>query len=593
MIESGERCACRWRRHNFSRRIVYRMFQACVLMAILLGTRHAAGLDVNLSSSGYQEFQDLLGSDVPVGEGVPIAQIESQDGGGRYRPDYGEIDFSNVEFDDLTNGSTRNTGTSSHATSVARSFYSNRTEFSMARGAHDVAVYETINWLNEINNNLNFRIETSPGVLAKVQNFSWIGTFAPQVNGMNPSPDTPAPANRNRLSKFDRLINNDDFTAVVGLNNGSADGIPYLLAHSYNAVAVGRSDGNHSTGLTIDTASTSTNYGPGRSKPDLVADALTTSRATATVSSAATVLRGLVEGTDADRSEPIKALLMAGATKEATRFTFNWSRAVDTQTNTYTTALDDTYGAGELNIFHSYRIQQGGQFDAGNSIATAADAGAHGWDYGNIGSGEDRYYQFSVAEGVTAEEFSLVLTWNTPGSTGNFSGDAPSLANLDLELLDSEGEIVLDHLGVLALSVSDVENVEHLYLQDLAAGDYTLRIAGDATLATDYGLAWRTETLADMVNADFDNDGVVGGSDLLIFQRGFGKIVNASHADGDADGDGDVDADDLAALTAGFGGLSSVTATQFAAFLVSVPEPSSLLIAALLAGWASSRRLRD
>lgn len=551
-------------------------------------------LQDNLASSGYQELLDLLGSEVPLGEGVPVAQIESQDSSDSYRPSFTSDEFSNATFNDLTNGSTFNTGTSNHASNlVARSFFGTFNTFSMARGTREVAIYETIDWLNDVASP-SFSIETTSGDLAKVQNFSWVGTFAPQVNGVNPTPDTPANTNRLRLAQFDRNINNDDYTAVVGLNNGSSQGIPWLMAHSYNAIAVGRSDGNHSTGLTLDSGSSATNYGPGRSKPDLVVDITTTSRATATVSSAATVLRGLVEGTDADRSEPIKAMLMAGATKEATRFTFNWSRAVDTQTNTYSTALDETYGAGELNIFHSYRIQQGGQFDAGNSIATAADAGAHGWDYGNIGSGEDRYYQFSVAEGVTAEEFSLVLTWNTPGSTGNFSGDAPSLANLDLELLDSEGEIVLDHLGVLALSVSEVENVEHLYLQDLAAGDYTLRIAGDATMATDYGLAWRTETLADMVNADFDNDGVVGGSDLLIFQRGFGKIVNASHADGDADGDGDVDADDLAAVTAGFGGLSSVTATQFAAFLVSVPEPSTfVLLSASLLFFSAGRTRRD
>lgn len=555
----------------------------------MLVASKVCALQDNLASSGYQELLDLLGSEVPLGEGVPVAQIESQDGGGRYRPSFTSSEFSNATFNDLTTGNTQNTGTSDHASNVvARSFYGTFNTFSMASGTHEVAIYETIKWLNDVASP-SFSIETTSGDLAKVQNFSWVGTFA-----SGGQPDDPASMNRLRLAQFDRSINNDDYTAVVGLNNTAAQGIPFLMAHSYNALAVGKSDGNHSTGLTIDTGSISTNYGPGRSKPDLVVDITTTSRATATVSSAATVLRGLVEGTDADRSEPIKAMLMAGATKEATRFAWNWSRSIDVSSNTYETSLDDTYGAGELNIFNSYRIQQGGQFDGGSSLVSAVDAGAHGWDYGNIGSGEDRYYQFSVAEGVAAQEFSLILTWNTPGSTGSFSGNAPPLANLDLELLDSEGEIVLDHLGVLALSVSEVENVEHLYLQDLAAGDYTLRIAGDATMATDYGLAWRTETLADIVNADFDNDGVVGGSDLLIFQRGFGKIVNASHADGDADGDGDVDADDLAAVTAGFGGLSSVTATQFAAFLVSVPEPSSLaLLSACLLFFSARRTCRD
>ncbi|MEQ8209105.1 MAG: hypothetical protein RH917_04670 [Lacipirellulaceae bacterium] len=546
-------------------------YGVCLLLPLLVATP-ASALQDNLASSGYQELLDLLGPDVPVGEGVPLAQIES---GNNYRPSFTSSEFSHITFNDLTTNPS--TGTSNHATNVvARSFYGNNPDFAMARGAHEVAIYETVDWLNDVANPTTHEILTTSGDLAKVQNFSWVGTFA---GGTNPMPDDPASTNRVRLAQFDRDINDDDYTAVVGLNNGSSQGIPWLVAHSYNAIAVGRSDGNHSTGLTIDTMTSASNYGPGRSKPDLVADATTSSRATATVSSAAAVLRGLLEGTDGDRSEPIKAILMAGATKDSTRFTFNWSRDVDTPSNTYTTSLDDTYGAGELNIFNSYKIQLGGQFDGGTDLPSAVNAGAHGWDYGNVGIGEDRFYTFTVAEGITAQELSIILTWNTPGgNNGSFPGDAPPLANLDLELLDSSGEVVLDHLGVFGVSASTVENVEHLYLQDLAAGDYTLRIAGDASSATDYGLAWRTETLADMVNADFDDDGFVDGADLLIFQRGFGKVVNATHADGDADGDGDVDADDLAAINAGFGGVESVSAVQFAAFLASVPEPSSFAL---------------
>src|SRR5690606_36630681 len=103
------------------------------------------------------------------------------------------------------------------------------------------------------------------------------------------------------LRRFDFLINRDNITAVVGVANGSGTALPNLMAHAYNAIAVGRSDGNHSACLT-----TLESYGPGRTKPDIVAPQSTSSQATSTVSSAATMLHSAVAGTDAAKSEVIK-----------------------------------------------------------------------------------------------------------------------------------------------------------------------------------------------------------------------------------------------------------------------------------------------
>ena len=88
-----------------------------------------------------------------------------------------------------------------------------------------------------------------------------------------------------------------------------------------------------------------------------------------------------------------------------------------------------------------------------------------------------------------------------------------------------------------------IDNVEHIYQTNLGPGAYTLKVSGAA--GWDYGLAWRTDTLFNMINADFDEDGLVTGSDFLIWQKNVGKLVGALHTDGDADGDGDVDSDDL------------------------------------------------
>jgi len=89
-------------------------------------------------------------------------------------------------------------------------------------------------------------------------------------------------------------------------------------------------------------------------------------------------------------------------------------------------------------------------------------------------------------------------------------------------------------------------------------------------------------------NADFNEDGVVDGSDFLIWQRGFG--IGTTFAEGDATGDGVVNGADLGVWENQFGTMpGSLTAT-----VAVVPEPSSLCILLVLAGmWAQgSRRLQ-
>lgn len=81
---------------------------------------------------------------------------------------------------------------------------------------------------------------------------------------------------------------------------------------------------------------------------------------------------------------------------------------------------------------------------------------------------------------------------------------------------------------------------------------------------------------------DFDNDGVVTGSDFLTWQSGFGAVgIPGSLIAGDANGDGAVSAVDLSAWIAHFG--DPVVA-------VPTPEPSAVVLAVLGALAAFARR---
>lgn len=183
-------------------------------------------------------------------------------------------------------------------------------------------------------------------------------------------------------------------------------------------------------------------------------------------------------GTGATRTEPMRAILLAGATKEEFPL---WS-------HTPTQPLDTTFGAGELNVLNSYLIQAGGEFN-GTVLAPGSSVGDFGWDYGSIDGTNDLHYQFDVPNGRTARELSIVLAWNVDVvDTDPGAQFVPShtLANLDLVFADATG-------GIIATSASTIDNVEHIYLTDLPAGTYQLRVSSDR--ARDFGLAWRTPSI--------------------------------------------------------------------------------------------------
>ncbi|HYO24642.1 MAG TPA: dockerin type I domain-containing protein [Lacipirellulaceae bacterium] len=569
----------------------------------LLAAAPAWGLEQWQTDVGLQRLIDVLGPSLPVGAGVHISQVESADGSGNYFPSTGTPEFAAgndplgqaVTFIDGTGTSTLASG---HSNQVGSVIYGNA--LGLATGAPTVTMYEANAWLQHQIDYDNNESQTPVAQPFDVQNHSWIGTF------------NSAALDLGTLRRFDYMIETGDMTAVVGANNNfgtpnPALAHPALMVHSYNAIVAGLTDSRHSRGAT------SAVYGTGRFRPDLVAPAMVTSYATGYISGAAAVLRGAVANTAADRSEPIKALLLAGATKTeflpgaikseanpdgpanvlgfveaATGLTNNWNQLNTLPTDAGNTRpLDDLFGAGELNLHNSYLMTVGGQ-TAGVATAPAAPVDAYGWDYRNRkadATAASMYYNFEVPAGSTARELSIVLTWNvkiTDSGEPGFQG-AESLQDLNLKFYDSSASFLGQQL---LKSNSAVDNVEHIYATNLGPGTYTLEVTGSQSW--DYGLAWRTSTLFDVVDADFDGDGLVNGSDFVLWQRGLGTLVGATNAQGDADGDGDVDRTDLTILT------TALSAPPMALpSIAAVPEPGCAALAAgALAAWGAWRRQR-
>jgi hypothetical protein len=275
----------------------------------------------------------------------------------------------------------------------------------------------------------------------------------------------------------------DDYIAKYHtiIASGIGDGGPILSpADCYNGIGVAAYGGSTSVGPTAD----------GRCKPDITAPGGATSWTTPLVSGAAAILvqAGRGQGADASvavDSRTVKALLLNGAGKPP-----GW-------THTATAPLDPNYGAGILNVYNSYADLAGGRHaPAAQGLSQAGQhppltggasiAAAQGWDYRTIESkvsaqGVSHYRITTASSGTLAS----TLVWN--------KGYRQTAINrLYLYLYNSSGKL-------LASSVSEVDNVQHLYVAGLSAGTYELevvKIAGHAGIPgvvsgrEVYALAW-------------------------------------------------------------------------------------------------------
>ncbi len=433
---------------------------------------------------GHTRLQTLAGAELPTGAGAGLAQVEALESGANYAPDTALAEFAGKSFT-LQSGPSAVSG---HATHVARNFFSFGP--SLLPGDAAVDLYSASDWLGA--GFLKYGGDDLPDIESRaVHNHSWIGsTEEPEIN-----------------MRLDYAINRDGFICVVGENNGASTTLPALMGQAYHTIAVGRDDGQHSAGFT-------TIDGTGRVKPDIVAPSAypenATSWTTPMVAGAAGVLRGKLAAapysvSGADLPRAVKALLLAGATKDTVS---GWD-------NTASRPLDEVYGAGELNLLHSYLALRAGRKAASGSTAY----GIRGWAAESVNGNSTKTWFFTIPPGAPATPFCAALTWHRVVSTSVrfFTRTwSASLPNLDLRLHQANGFTVGSQI---AASASTVDNVELVYQNNLPSGTYALVVRNLAATSTPVALAWHSLPAASVAAIDAEAREIDGDTALVRITR--------------------------------------------------------------------------
>lgn len=462
-----------------------------LLLVLFWGATAAADYKADI---GFTQLQSELGGSIPTGAGVTVTQVEA--GGWDatkqvwvYLPDHTISQFNDKNFIPRTGPYNWNDSIFWHATNVGQYFYG--TTDSIAPGITSINNYLTGHWLEYGFLNTGYVVQPL-ATSARVANHSWVGS----TNNVNIDVEV--------LKRLDWVINRDEYIQVVGMNNPNNGGNQPLLGSSFNAIAVGLSNGTAEHGsYALDSL-----YTADRTRPDLVAPRDATSWATPVVGAAAALLvqvghaggttlstDPLVQSTtnrngntiyNAERSEVVKAALMAGASRTA----------ISGYNKNTANGLNDVYGAGQLNIYNSYHIIAAGEQNSREDApGTLGNIGRYGVDYdpffgGLSNSNRTASYYFKP---LTAGVLTASLVWNLKinGGTQNTFDDSATLYHLGLYLYD-----LTDLIHPLASAVGEADNTENLWLSLDANHNYLLKVSAltEDYFLWDYGLAWDIST---------------------------------------------------------------------------------------------------
>lgn len=510
-----------------------------LLVASLLLAASPLSADV-AEDIGLDALLERVGPDaMPTGAGVRLAQVEA-DESGNYAPDESDSQFDGKTIHYQSGA----TGASFHATNVCQ--WMCGSEWGPAPGVMDIHCWSLSDWCLEGFLKANFTSDFPPaGTPNFIKNFnlSWIGSFGSANN------------NQQVLRRADYVVQRDNVLMCHGVGGAGQEGIP-LMTCMFNGLSVGQRNGEH---LTADT--TSSIEGGGRMRPEIVGPLGTSSAATGLVSGAVALLVETAREDDsldsqAEDTEVIKALLLAGATH--IDHAGPWANGAVTegpQRGESVRPLDDTLGAGMLNVDRSHRMLTSGRTWGGLYPTSPAAAGLRGWDHAFCLSGSSRWWSFDIDGRV--ENATIAITWNRIVND-EFTGY--SMGNVDLELwrLDAQGAYrsLVGDAGLTAFeggnvtSESEVDNVELLSVDGLSPGTYVLELrhlsSGVSSISA--GVAWYFSDPESVdVPGDANGDGFVGVEDLLLVIAEWACVIDCT---ADLTGDGIVDVSDLLTVIA-------------------------------------------
>jgi len=482
---------------------------------------------------GLTDLIDRLGAgNEPTGAGVEVAQVEAETTSG-YAPDTNHAEFSGKSFT-LMNGTS---GISNHATNVAKRMYGTGNT-GVAPGIDSIFVYSASGWAQTsfLNVGTGGNPATPPGNVALFNN-SWIGSFG------SVAVDSEA------VRRADWSIDSSNAMMLNGVAN-SGEHLP-LMSFGFNCVSVGTAGGDHIGGVIPSGYDTS-----GCQIPLIVAVQGTTSNATGIVSGVTSMIIETAEthpNTSGNYfstlSETIKAALLTGGKHEAA-----WTNNAEiTGPNRGRTSqpIDAMFGVGTANIDRSWQVMSGGQHASSTSTSGLISAPHAGWETAIVTNNQSKYILFDVA--TPADEVSVALTWNQTVNSGFASY---SEVNVDLRLWGFDGSSLVDITGDAGtgifsggnvVSESAVDNVEHLYIVNLAIGQYVLEVnrSNSSGNSKVFSVGWLfPEPTA--IPGDVNGDGLLNVEDLLMMLSAWGSC--SGDCSEDITGDGVVDVSDLLQL---------------------------------------------
>ena len=487
------------------------------------------------SAHGLDDLIERIGlENIPTGAGVVVGQVEVADESGRYSPDTEDERFVGKTFY-LQSGAS---GVLNHATQVGLRVYGIH-NVGIAQDVDTIHAYSAVGWTQS--DYLQFGSSgnpTSPPSNLELFNNSWIASFGSTTY------------DQQVLARGDYAVDTHNVMMLNGVAN-SDEHVP-LMCFGFNGVSVGMENGEHLAG-TIPAGFDQS----GMQIPVIVAAQNSTSNATGVVSAITALLaetRDSHPNTSgnffAGFSETMKTVLLGGAAHLS-----GWTNNADSTgaNRGYTDQpIDETVGVGTVNIDRSHKILTAGQFSSSASLANLETAPTAGWDTTTLSYGQQKHIKFQVND--IADEVVITLVWHQKANSG-FSGYTIFDLNLELRKYNNGKPLTLvgdAGVGVFGsgnvVSASTVDNIEHLYIQNLVPGEYVLTLSRDdaSSGSAVFGLSWLFPDNEGGVPGDLNGDGVVEVNDLLVIIAAWGPCSGDCPAD--LSGDGIVDVSDILLL---------------------------------------------